>query len=89
MREFFGRAGNVRASTDLATARGTIEEEQLVRLFHFRHESRVTSLPTWVENLNLPRLSALAKLFGVGAYDARWDSLNPDAEPKLRAGAQT
>jgi len=43
-------------------------------LWHFRHESRVTAPPIWVQNLILPPLSALAKLFGVRAYDERWDS---------------
>jgi mannose-6-phosphate isomerase-like protein (cupin superfamily) len=48
-------------------------------LWYFRHESRVTSPPVWVQNLILPPLSALAKLFGVRAYDERWDSENSDA----------
>jgi quercetin dioxygenase-like cupin family protein len=43
-------------------------------LWHFRHESRVTSPPVWVQNVILPPLSALARLFGVRAYEERWDS---------------
>jgi Cupin domain len=43
-------------------------------LWHFRHESRVTSPPIWVQNLILPPLWALAKLFGVRPYHDRWDS---------------
>jgi hypothetical protein len=33
--------------------------------WHFRHESRVTSPPIWVQNLMLPPLWALAKAFGI------------------------
>lgn len=43
-------------------------------LWHFRHETRVTSPPAWVQNLVLPPLSALATLFGVRPYYERWDS---------------
>jgi quercetin dioxygenase-like cupin family protein len=42
--------------------------------WHFRHESRVTSPPMWVQNLMLPPLWALAKVFGVRPYYERWDS---------------
>jgi quercetin dioxygenase-like cupin family protein len=42
--------------------------------WHFRHESRVTSPPLWAQNLILPPLWALAKLFGVRPYYDRWDS---------------
>ena len=42
--------------------------------WHFRHESRVTSPPIWVQNLMLPPLWALAKAFGVRPYYDRWDS---------------
>jgi len=40
----------------------------------FRHESRVPSPPIWVQNLMLPPLWALAKVFGVRPYYERWDS---------------
>ncbi len=43
-------------------------------LWHFRHENRVTSPPTWVQNLVLPPLWALARVFGVRPYRDRWDS---------------
>jgi len=43
-------------------------------LWHFRHESRVTSPPIWVQNLVLPPLSAVAKLVGVRPYHERWDT---------------
>ena len=42
--------------------------------WHFRHESRVTSPPIWAQNLFLPPLWALAKVFGVRSYYDRWDS---------------
>jgi quercetin dioxygenase-like cupin family protein len=42
--------------------------------WHFRRESRVTSPPIWVQNLMLPPLWTLAKVFGVKAYYERWDS---------------
>ena len=42
--------------------------------WNFRHESRVTSPPIWVQNLMLPPLWALAKAFGVRPYYDRWDS---------------
>ncbi len=45
--------------------------------WHFRHESRVTSPPTWAQNLFLPPLWALAKVFGVRSYYDRWDSRVP------------
>jgi quercetin dioxygenase-like cupin family protein len=43
-------------------------------LWHFRQENRVTSPPAWTQNLILPPLSALAKLFGVRPYHDRWDT---------------
>ena len=43
-------------------------------LWYFRNENRVTSPPAWVQNLILPPLSALAKIFGVRAYHDRWDT---------------
>jgi len=42
--------------------------------WYFRHESRVTSPPVWVQNLMLPPLWALARVFGVHPYYDRWDS---------------
>jgi mannose-6-phosphate isomerase-like protein (cupin superfamily) len=42
--------------------------------WHFRHESRVTSPPVWLQNLFLPPLWAVAKVFGVRPYYDRWDS---------------
>jgi quercetin dioxygenase-like cupin family protein len=42
--------------------------------WHFRHESRVTSPPIWLQSLMLAPLSALAKVVGVRPYYDRWDS---------------
>jgi len=42
--------------------------------WHFRHESRATSPPIWLQDIMLPPLWALAKVFGVRAYYDRWDS---------------
>ena len=42
--------------------------------WHFRHESRVTSTPVWLQNLILPPLWALAKAFGIRPYYHHWDS---------------
>jgi quercetin dioxygenase-like cupin family protein len=42
--------------------------------WHFRHESRVTSPPIWVQNVMLPTLWAISKVFGVHPYNQRWDS---------------
>jgi mannose-6-phosphate isomerase-like protein (cupin superfamily) len=50
-------------------------------LWHFRHESRVTSPPIWLQSLVLPPLSLLARAFGVRPYHDRWDS-------RRTAGAQ-
>jgi quercetin dioxygenase-like cupin family protein len=46
-------------------------------LWYFRQENRVTSPPPWVQNLILPPLAALAKLFGVRPYYDRWDTRLP------------
>jgi mannose-6-phosphate isomerase-like protein (cupin superfamily) len=43
-------------------------------IWHFRHESRATAPPIWLQNAMLPPLAALARLFGVSAYNDRWDS---------------
>jgi len=47
--------------------------------WHFRHESRITSPPVWVQNLMLPPLWALAKIFGIRPYYDHWDSRIPGA----------
>jgi putative monooxygenase len=42
--------------------------------WHFRHESRATAPPIWLQNLILPPLAALARILGVRPYHERWDS---------------
>jgi quercetin dioxygenase-like cupin family protein len=42
--------------------------------WHFRHESRVTSPPIWMQNLVFPPLSVAAKVFGLRPYHQHWDS---------------
>ena len=42
--------------------------------WHFRHESRVTAPPIWVQNVMLPPLWALARVVGVRPYHEHWDS---------------
>ena len=42
--------------------------------WHFRHESRVTAPPIWMQNVLLPVLWAMAKVVGVKPYHHRWDS---------------
>jgi hypothetical protein len=51
-------------------------------LWYFRRENQVTSPPAWVQNLILPPLAALAKVFGVRPYYQRWDTRLPSAEPE-------
>ena len=67
------------AGEDKTTARGAPKNPlQLgATLWHFRHESRVTSPPVWVQNLVLPPLSMLAAVFGIRPYHDRWDSECP------------
>jgi quercetin dioxygenase-like cupin family protein len=42
--------------------------------WHFRHESRVTSPPIWMQNLVFPPLWVAAKVFGLRPYHQHWDS---------------
>jgi mannose-6-phosphate isomerase-like protein (cupin superfamily) len=50
-------------------------------LWYFRRENRVTSPPTWLQNLILLPLAALAKICGVRPYYQRWDTRVPTEEP--------
>jgi mannose-6-phosphate isomerase-like protein (cupin superfamily) len=43
-------------------------------VWHFRHESRATSPPVWLQNLILAPLSALSKVFRVRPYYQRWNT---------------
>jgi cupin domain len=58
------------------TARGAPRNPlQLGATFwHFRHESRPTSPPVWVQDILLPPLWLLAKIVGKPAYYDHWDS---------------
>lgn len=49
--------------------------------WHFRHESRVTSPPIWVQNLVFPPLWAAAKVFGLRPYHQHWDSRTDTTHP--------
>jgi mannose-6-phosphate isomerase-like protein (cupin superfamily) len=75
MHEAFGGL----ATEGKATSRGapTNPLQLGATLWHFRHENRVTSPPIWVQNVILPPLWAVAKVFGVRPYYDRWDSRTP------------
>ncbi len=80
MHEAFGGL----ASEGKTTSRGAPKNPLRLgaTLWHFRHENRVTSPPPWVQNLIVPPLAALAKLFGVRAYNCRWDTRLTACEPE-------
>jgi len=48
--------------------------------WHFRHDSRPTSPPLWVQDVVLPPLWLLAKIAGRPAYYERWDSRTDDSD---------
>ena len=52
--------------------------------WHFRHETRATAPPIWIQNVILPPLAALAKLFGVRPYHDRWDSRNTPSSERAK-----
>ena len=64
------------AADGMATARGAPKNPlQLgATMWYFRRESRVTAPPVWAQNVILPPLSALAKLFRMPPYYERWNS---------------
>jgi quercetin dioxygenase-like cupin family protein len=51
--------------------------------WHFRHESRITSPPIGIQNVMLPLLWALAKIFRVRPYYDRWDSRTTEPADQL------
>ena len=57
-------------------------------IWHFRAENRVTSPPSWAQNLTLLPLAALARLFGVRPYEQRWDSRIPPGGEQHQASAE-
>ena len=75
MFEAFGGLGSEGRTTQRGAPKNPLQLG--ATLWHFRHESRATSPPIWIQNLVLPPLAALAKLFGVRPYYDRWDSRNP------------
>lgn len=85
MHEAFAGLGTEGKTTSRGAPRNPLQLG--ATLWHFRHESRPTSPPIWVQNLVLPPLSMLAKVFGVRPYYVRWDTrisrpsdLTPTAE---------
>ena len=74
-KEMFEAFGGL-ASEGKTTPRGAPKNPlQLgATVWHFRRESRATSPPIWLQNLILPPLAALAKVFGIRPYHERWDS---------------
>ncbi len=75
MKELFEAFAGL-ASEGKTTSRGAPRNPlQLgATVWRFRHESRATSPPIWIQNLILPPLWVLAKLFGIRGYHDRWDS---------------
>lgn len=43
-------------------------------VWHFRRETRATTPPLWLQNIVLPPLALLARIFRVEAYRQDWDS---------------
>lgn len=74
-KEMFEAFGGL-ASEGKTTPRGAPKNPlQLgATVWHFRRESRATSPPIWIQNIVLPPLAALGKVFGVRPYHERWDS---------------
>ncbi len=80
MFEAFGGLGSEGRTTSRGAPKNPLQLGATV--WHFRHESRATSPPVWIQNLVLPPLALLAKMFGVRPYYARWDSRIPAGEPE-------
>jgi mannose-6-phosphate isomerase-like protein (cupin superfamily) len=74
MHEAFAGLGSEGKTTPRGAPKNPLQLGATV--WHFRHESRATSPPIWVQNLVLPPLSLLAKVFGVHPYYERWDTRN-------------
>ncbi|MGB0093274.1 MAG: cupin domain-containing protein [Solirubrobacteraceae bacterium] len=72
MHEAFGGLGAEGKTTPRGAPTNPLQLGATV--WHFRRESRVTAPPIWVQNIILPPLAALARLFGVRPYHDRWDS---------------
>ena len=82
MFEAFGGLGSEGKTTSRGAPKNPLQLG--ATLWHFRHESRATSPPIWLQNLLLPPLAALAKVFGVRPYYDRWDSqIQPARGPRI------
>jgi mannose-6-phosphate isomerase-like protein (cupin superfamily) len=82
MFEAFGGLGSEGKTTSRGAPKNPLQLG--ATLWQFRHESRATSPPIWLQNLLLPPLAALAKVFGVRPYYERWDSrIGPARGPRL------
>jgi quercetin dioxygenase-like cupin family protein len=82
MFEAFGGLGSEGKTTPRGAPKNPLQLGATV--WHFRHESRATSPPIWLQNLLLPALATLAKVFGVRPYYERWDSrIQPARGPRL------
>lgn len=80
MFEAFGALGSEGKTTPRGAPKNPLQLG--ATCWHFRHESRATAPPIWIQNLILPPLAVLAKLVGVRPYHDRWDSRNnPRSEP--------
>jgi quercetin dioxygenase-like cupin family protein len=47
--------------------------------WYFRNDIRATSVPVWLQNVMLPPLAGLARLFGIKPTYPRWSSREGDA----------
>jgi putative monooxygenase len=82
MFEAFGGLGSEGKTTPRGAPKNPLQLGATV--WHFRHESRATSPPIWLQNLLLPALAALAKVVGMRPYYQRWDSrIQPAPGPQL------
>ena len=80
MFEAFGGLGSEGKTTPRGAPKNPIQLG--ATCWYFRHESRATAPPIWIQDLILPPLAALAKLFGVRPYHDRWDSRDiPRSKP--------
>ena len=72
MFEAFGGLGSEGRTTSRGAPKNPLQLG--ATCWYFRHESRATSPPIWVQNLILRPLAALARVCGVRPYHDRWDS---------------
>jgi mannose-6-phosphate isomerase-like protein (cupin superfamily) len=80
MHEAFGGLASEGKTTPRGAPKNPLQLGATV--WHFRHESRATSPPIWLQNLILTPLSVLANVFGVRPYNDRWDTRISQLEPE-------